>query len=55
MQTFIDILLASIGITQAPQTVQELIWDFILIVFGMVVIKLFLTFFFGLFKTINKW
>ena len=55
MASLTNMLLNFLGITQPPTSVAELIWDFLLIVMGLVVIKLMLSFFFGLMKSINKW
>ena len=53
MASLTNMLLNFLGITQPPASVAELIWDFLLIVMGLVVIKLMLSFFFGLMKSIN--
>lgn len=55
MVTLTEMLLNYLGISQPPTSVAELIWDAMIIVMGLVVIKLMLSFFFGLMKSINKW
>lgn len=39
MTTIIQSLLTLIGITQAPATISELIWDIVLIIVSMILIK----------------
>lgn len=55
MAILANMLLNFLGINQPPTSVAELIWDLMVIVMGLVVIKLMLSFFFGLMKSINKW
>lgn len=42
------------GITQPPATTQELIWDIIILVVGLVIVKAILAFVFGFFKEVGK-
>lgn len=55
MANLANMLLNFLGISQPPTSVAELIWDMLVIIMGLVVIKLMLGFFFGLMKSINKW
>jgi hypothetical protein len=54
MSSIIDQVLALIGITQPPQTIQEFFWDLIIIIAGVIIIKAILAFVFGFFKEVAK-
>lgn len=56
--TFSDIITSILnlfGIYQAPTTVQEFLWDLVILVVGLVVVKAILAFVFGFFKEVSKY
>lgn len=54
MNTIITSILALIGITQPPTTIVELLWDVILLIVSLLVIKYATLAIFGLMKTMIK-
>lgn len=54
MNNIILSVLSLFGINQAPATVQEYLWDMILISVGIAIIKAILAFVFGFFKEVGK-
>lgn len=54
MNNIILSVLSLFGIDQTPVTVQEYLWDMILISVGLSIIKAILAFVFGFFKEVGK-
>jgi len=54
MTNMINSILVLFGITQPPETVQEFLWDLIIIFIGLVIIKTVLSFTFGFFKLMQR-
>lgn len=50
----ITLILNFFGIYQAPVTVQEFLWDLIILIVGFVLVKAILAFVFGFFREVSK-